>query len=85
VTTLAEATVRFGAGGHAARRELKPILLARGAAGSEVPVIGPSGELDPDAEVKLSARLGGRPRRSRSGMSPVLSRPPSHRSLIRAG
>jgi hypothetical protein len=61
VTTLAEATVRFGTSGHAVKRELERIMLARAARGVDTPVFGPSGHLDPEVEGELAARLGERP------------------------
>jgi hypothetical protein len=60
VTTLAEAMVRFGASGHAVKRELERLMLARAADGEDARVVDPSGHLDPEVEVELAARLGGR-------------------------
>ncbi len=65
MTTLAEATVRFGTSGHAMKRELKQIMLARAARGVYAPVFEWDGHLDAAVEGELSARLDGHPRAGR--------------------
>lgn len=69
MTTLAEATVRFGSSAHAVYRELERIMLARGADGRGGLLVDGAGQLHPEVEGELAARLGGRTGagRSRSG------------------
>jgi hypothetical protein len=65
MTTLAEATVRFGTSAHAVKRELERIMLARAARSVYGPVFESDGHLDAEVEGELSARLGGYPRAGR--------------------
>jgi hypothetical protein len=65
MTTLAEAMVWFGTSGHAVKRELERIMLARAARGVYAPVFEWDGHLDAAVEGELSARLGGYPRAGR--------------------